>query len=137
MPGAAHKIDQEFWQPPAQAAASEVPTEVCPCCSADYVIGARFCHVCGTQRESQPTISSSGISRFFDFHVIRDSLDLTIASLVALIAGVICVIIAAALGFMYTATTTLDWQAIQLWRIEWLLAAIAAFTAGILLKHTA
>ena len=28
----------------------------------------------------------------------------------------------------------LDWQAIQLWRIEWLLAAVAAFVAGCLLK---
>jgi hypothetical protein len=28
----------------------------------------------------------------------------------------------------------LDWQAIQLWRIEWLLGAAAAFVAGCLLK---
>ena len=29
---------------------------------------------------------------------------------------------------------SLDWQAIQFWRVEWLLAAVAAFAAGCLLK---
>ena len=37
-------------------------------------------------------------------------------------------------GLVYTAATVLDWQAVQIWRIEWLLAAIAAFLAGILLR---
>jgi hypothetical protein len=37
-------------------------------------------------------------------------------------------------GFIFSAATVLDWQAVQLWRIEWLLAAIALFVAGILLK---
>jgi hypothetical protein len=34
----------------------------------------------------------------------------------------------------FSARTLVDWQAIQLWRIEWLLAAIAAFVVGLLLK---
>jgi hypothetical protein len=37
-------------------------------------------------------------------------------------------------GFLFTATTLLDWQAVQIWRIEWLLAASAVFVAGVLLK---
>jgi hypothetical protein len=37
-------------------------------------------------------------------------------------------------GFLFSATTLLDWQAVQLWRIEWLLAATAIFAAGFLLK---
>jgi hypothetical protein len=32
------------------------------------------------------------------------------------------------------AKTLVDWQAIQFYRAEWLLAATAAFVAGILLK---
>jgi hypothetical protein len=28
-----------------------------------------------------------------------------------------------------------DFEAIQLWRIQWMMAACAAFLAGILLKH--
>jgi len=137
MPGAAHKLDQGFWQPPSPAASSEVPAEVCPNCNTEFAVGARFCHVCGAQREDRPGTSSSGSSQVRDFRTIRDSLGLTIASLLALIAGVVCILIAAGIGLMYTATTTLDWQAIQMWRIQWLLAAIAAFVAGILLKRVA
>jgi hypothetical protein len=37
-------------------------------------------------------------------------------------------------GFVFTATTLLDWQAVQLWRIEWLLGSVAMFAAGFLLK---
>jgi len=36
----------------------------------------------------------------------------------------------------FTAATVLDWQAVQLWRIEWLLGAAVAFVAGILLKKS-
>jgi hypothetical protein len=39
-------------------------------------------------------------------------------------------------GFLYTATTVLDWQAVQIWRIEWLLAALAIFAGGLLLKKS-
>ena len=42
---------------------------------------------------------------------------------------------AVATGFVYTAATVLDWQAVQVWRIEWLLGAIAMFAAGVLLKR--
>jgi hypothetical protein len=54
--------------------------------------------------------------------------------LVAFILGCACVIAAVFTGFMFTATTLLDWQAVQIWRIEWLLAALAMFAAGLLLK---
>ena len=53
---------------------------------------------------------------------------------IQLIAGVLCVLAAIGTGLIYTASTTLDWQAVQVWRIEWLLAAVVAFLAGILLK---
>ncbi len=41
---------------------------------------------------------------------------------------------ALAVSVFFSGQTALDWQAIQLWRIEWLLAAVAAFVAGCLLK---
>lgn len=59
----------------------------------------------------------------------------TIGSLIALILGVMCLIAAAVTGYIYTVTTVLDWQAVQIWRIEWLLASLAMFAAGILLKR--
>jgi hypothetical protein len=48
---------------------------------------------------------------------------------------VLCVVGALAVSVFFSARTVLDWQAIQLWRIEWLLAAVAAFVAGCLLKR--
>ncbi len=68
------------------------------------------------------------------FTSLRDALGQNTASLVALSLGGAFVIAAVATGLFFTANTLLDWQAIQVWRIEWLLAAIAAFVAGILLK---
>jgi hypothetical protein len=53
---------------------------------------------------------------------------------VAFLVGLLCVSGALAVSLFFTARTALDWQAIQLWRIEWLIAAVAAFVAGCLLK---
>jgi hypothetical protein len=69
-----------------------------------------------------------------EFSRIREAIGLSTLSLVCLIAGVVCLIAALATGFIYTASTVLDWQAVQVWRLEWLLAALVAFVAGILLK---
>jgi hypothetical protein len=56
--------------------------------------------------------------------------------MIAFLAGITCVLAAVLVGFIFSANTVLDWQAVQLWRIEWLLAAAAAFLAGILLKRS-
>ena len=69
-----------------------------------------------------------------DFASLREALGQSNASLVALVLGFACVIAAIVTGFVFTATTLLDWQAVQLWRIEWLLGAVAMFAAGFLLK---
>ena len=55
-------------------------------------------------------------------------------AVIAFLLGVFCVVGALAVSVFFSARTALDWQAIQLWRIEWLLAAVAAFVAGLLLK---
>ena len=73
-------------------------------------------------------------AQILDFTRIREGLGLSVGSLIAFIVGIGCVIAAIATGFMFTAATVLDWQAVQIWRIEWLLAAAAALLAGILLK---
>jgi hypothetical protein len=73
--------------------------------------------------------------QFLDFHVIKDALGLSIGSLVAFTVGILCTIAAIVTGLIYTASTVLDWQAVQVWRIEWLLAGLVAFAAGILLKR--
>ena len=76
----------------------------------------------------------TGLHAWIDFASLREALGQSNASLVALVMGFACVIAAIVTGFVFTATTLLDWQAVQFWRIEWLLGAVAMFAAGFLLK---
>jgi hypothetical protein len=67
------------------------------------------------------------------FHAIKSCLGLSTASLIAFVMGLGCVGGALLVG-LFTVRSFVDWQAIQYYRAEWLLAATAAFVAGILLK---
>ena len=67
------------------------------------------------------------------FHEIKSRVGLPTASLIAFVIGLACVAGALLVGLL-TAKTLVDWQAIQYYRAEWLLAATASFVAGILLK---
>jgi hypothetical protein len=71
--------------------------------------------------------------RYLHFHEIKRWVGLSTGSLIAFTIGLACVAGALLVGLL-TAKTYVDWQAIQLYRVEWLLAATAAFVAGILLK---
>ena len=73
--------------------------------------------------------------RYLHFHEIRTRIGLPTASLIAFIFGLVCVAGALVVGLL-TVKTLVDWQAIQMYRIEWLLGATASFVAGILLKKT-
>jgi hypothetical protein len=53
--------------------------------------------------------------------------------MIAFVIGICCVAGALLVGLI-TARTLVEWQAVQFYRAEWLLAATAAFVAGILLK---
>ena len=72
--------------------------------------------------------------RYLHFHEIKRWVGLPTAALVAFMIGLGCVAGALGVGFFYRASNLAEFQAIQMWRIEWLLAATAAFVAGILLK---
>jgi hypothetical protein len=71
--------------------------------------------------------------RDLHFQAIKQWLGLPTASLIAFVIGVGC-LAGALLAGLLTAKTLVDWQAIQFYRAEWLLASIASFVAGILLK---
>jgi MFS family permease len=136
-----HKVQQEYWRPPAQSPRAVEPASglrgqlTCSQCDAEFVVGSRFCHVCGSERE--PLVGAgSRWSQVLDFTRIRRGLGLSIGSLIAFIVGLGSAIAAIATGFIYTAATIPDWQAVQTWRMQWLLAAAVAFLAGILLKKT-
>jgi hypothetical protein len=113
--------------------------EVCDRCGNEFVVGARFCHVCGETRGALGR-ASGGVGRylrpFADFlNGVKQGTGLGAVSLVAFAAGLACIFAAVFLGFFYTVGTVLDWQAVQVWRLEWLLGAAVAFIAGILFKR--
>ena len=55
-------------------------------------------------------------------------------SLIAFFIGIGCVLGAIGVSLVFKASNLAEFQAIQMWRIEWLLGATASFVAGILLK---
>jgi membrane protein DedA with SNARE-associated domain len=67
---------------------------------------------------------------------LPELLNLSAVSTVLFAAGVVCGIAAIAVGFIYSAQTLVDWQAVQVWRIEWMLSSLIAFVAALLLKST-
>lgn len=129
---------QEFWKPAVsprqEPLQSEGSGQVCDRCGTDFLMGSRFCHVCGADRNSNLNSGATAMREWFDFASLRDAMGQTNGSLIALFLGFACIVAAAITGFLYTATTVLDWQAVQVWRIEWLLAALAVFAGGLLLK---
>lgn len=129
MPQAADK--SEFWRPvldPRRPPAG--PTlvasgtgESCSRCAAEFVIGSRFCHACG---EPRPAASAPPPQ--------PARARLSPGSVLALSVGILCPLAAVGTGILFSVETVLDWEAVQSWRVQWLLAAIASFAAGILLK---
>ena len=148
MAHAADSMQPEFWRPPLTTPRpQQVPAgarshlETCQTCGTEFVLGARFCHVCGAGRDADAetpneTYWMKAIDKIkaIDLTKLKEMLHLPTASLIAMFFGVACVIAAVVTSFLYKATTLSEWEAIQAWRIEWLLAAAVAFILGILLK---
>lgn len=137
--------------------------QVCARCGSEFLSGSHFCHTCGSQRKAAISASTKadaaalahvweqGVDgfqrllsaarrinypswlRYLHFHEIKHQIGLSTGSLIAFVIGLACVAGALLVGLL-TAKTFVDWQAIQFYRAEWLLAATAAFVAGILLK---
>jgi hypothetical protein len=74
--------------------------------------------------------------QYLHFHEIQRWIGLPTASLIAFMIGLGCVAGAIGVSLVYRASNLAEFQAIQMWRIEWLLAATASFVAGILLKKS-
>jgi ribosomal protein L37E len=132
---------EEFWKPAvAPQAAHEAVAEAvhlqCRRCGADSIVGSHFCHFCGVSLNPLGSVRPRWRVRTgLAVASFRDALGQTNSSLAAFTAGCICLIAAGVTGFLFNVSTLLDWQAVQLWRIEWLLAAIAMMIAGVLLKR--
>jgi hypothetical protein len=146
MPEVFHDSPQGFWRPPAIQPESETATLAasCPRCRSEFLAGSQFCHVCGASRVPRTgsnleqiwkrVAESLQFLEVLEFHRVQRWFGLSTAALAAFLVGVGCILGAITVGLIYSAQTIADFQAIQLWRIEWLLAAVASFVAGILLK---
>lgn len=135
-----HDARQEFWRPPqAMPAASSGLAEACRRCGTEFMVGAAFCHICGMGRHRSATNGSEPWTRHFgflqnlEFAKVRNWFGLPLPSLCAFLIGTAFLIVALAQGLRNVQEFP-DFEAVQLWRIEWLMAACAAFLAGILLK---
>ncbi|MBZ5598059.1 MAG: hypothetical protein LAN83_07030 [Acidobacteriia bacterium] len=136
MSEVAHNQQHEFWRPPgAQASAvGSNLVEACDSCGTEFMVGARFCHACGATRQVQ-TAPGRGWTQYLEFHIIKQGLGLSTASLLAFLIGLACALAAVVCGFVYSQRNVLEWQAVQIYRIQWLLAAVAAFVGGLLLRR--
>jgi thiamine monophosphate synthase len=142
MGDVANQVQHEFWRPPMKTAASDAAaiqelSEVCRRCGTEFIVSSRFCHACGASR---PELNAGSrimeMPGLVELSALGERLGLTTASLIAFLVGTVCIVGALAVGVVFSARTLLDWQAIQIWRIEWLLGAIAAFVASRLLKKS-
>lgn len=132
----------EFWRAPVREPSLEAvpplrprPEELCGRCRTELVMGARFCHVCGAPRFMPAPGRAERLHGALGLAAAPQRLGLSLPSFIAFVAGIACLLAALGAGLAFSATTLLDWQAVQLWRAQWLLAAVAAFAAGLLLKR--
>ena len=139
--------------------------EACSRCGTEFLLGSRFCHTCGARRPEAMSASAradaaaiaglwehavgrvvsllKGLGRLgipawmrqLQFQKVRSYLGLGTGALVAFLIGIGCVFGALVVGLLNVKTLA-DWQAIQFYRVEWLLGATASFVAGILLKNS-
>ena len=130
----------EFWRPPlTQSVAEPVLAEACRRCGTEFMVGAAFCHICGLGRHRSSAAPSTSWTNNFqflramEFGNVKRWFGLPIPSLCAFLVGSGFLVVALTVGLMSVHDYS-DFEAIQLWRIQWLMAACAAFLAGILLK---
>jgi len=131
---------QEFWRPPQVQEVSPALPEACKRCGTEFMVGAAFCHICGMGRHRSSAnatgalISYLGFLKNLEFTAVRNWFGLSLPSLCAFLLGSGFLIVALAQGFRSVQEFP-DFEAVQLWRIQWLMAACASFLAGILLKN--
>jgi len=141
MAEAADQAQHEFWRPPMPASKPvanrerrEERSASCHRCATEFIVSSLYCHACGASRPDLNARRTLAIPGLAELAALGERLGLTTPAVIAFLVGVLCVVGALAVSVFFSARTVLDWQAIQLWRIEWLLGAVAAFVAGCVLK---
>jgi hypothetical protein len=134
---------QEYWRPANAAGASLEKNglrvaggaEFCTICGAPYSAGAHFCNQCGLSRDAVTHKAKWNLlSEWVDLDGIRERTGLSAISLILAGLAAICMLATIMTGLLYNTATLAEWQAVQTWRIEWLLASVAALLGAILFK---
>jgi hypothetical protein len=137
MAEATDQAQHDFWRPPLPASkAVAIPERSTACrrCGTEFIVSSVFCHACGAKRPDLNAARTLEIPGRAELASLAERLGLSMPAVIAFLLGIFCVVGTLAVSVIFSPRTALDWQAIQLWRIEWLLGAVAAFLAGCLLK---
>jgi hypothetical protein len=136
MAEAVDQTQHEFWRAPMSSSIAVAgPERSATCrCGTEFIVSSLYCHACGTHRPDLNAERPTPIPSLAELASLGERLGLTTPAIIAFLLGVLCIAAALAVSLVFSAHTQLDWQAIQLWRIEWLIASVAAFAAGCLLK---
>ena len=132
----------EFWRPPLNQPAAADMAESYGRCGTEFMVGAAFCHICGSGRHRASGAAAGNWIKNLDFvrtielAKVKAWFGLPLPSLFAFLGGIACVIVAVAVGFTDVKDNVSDFEAVQLWRIQWLMAGCAAFLVGILFKSS-
>ncbi|HEX3739125.1 MAG TPA: hypothetical protein VHV29_05305 [Terriglobales bacterium] len=140
MSDAVRDVHQEFWRPPlSQPIAATNLAEACGRCGTEFMVGAAFCHICGGHRHRSDLVPSQSWTKYFEllraleFSSVTEWFGLPLPALCAFLLGLAFLIVALTMGLV-TVHDNSDFQAVQLWRIQWLIVSCASFLAGILLR---
>jgi hypothetical protein len=145
MAEVADQAQHDFWRPPmpmsmpvseavVHGGSSDERSATCHRCATEFIVSSLYCHACGATRPGLNAAHPLEIPGFAELVSLGERLGLTTPAVIAFLVGALCVVGALVVSVFFSVRTALDWQAIQLWRVEWLLGAIASFVAGCLLK---
>ena len=137
MAEALNQAHQEFWRPPLLTSENVIKLErssTCADCGTEYIVSSLYCHSCGLKRPSLASANELELPGIVEFTALAGRLGLSRMATAAFLLGAFCLLAALCVGIFFSPKTPLDWQAIQMWRIEWLVGSVAAFVGGCLLK---
>ena len=137
-------LDYEHWDQEASTSQTSTATmapespvrhDLCQHCGAEFVVDSPFCRMCGRAKDGAAAGEKKSFWNALDFSWLQRRLGLSLGAMICFVLGLACIGAAIATGFLYTVTNLAEWQAIQAWRSQWLVAAGVAFICGILLNN--
>jgi len=143
MADISRELSQEYWrQAPTPGKDFQTPgfnsqgsQAFCTVCGTPYAAGALFCHLCGLGREKDLRAEKPGLNlEWLDFDRIREQTGLSTVPLVLVLLATLFMLATVMTGLIYDTSTIAEWQAVQTWKVEWLLAAIATLLGAMLFK---